>query len=78
MKNLIIAMLSDRSYCGDIVFEDEALLYANFAGGYFDGDGQPHYRRTDFQGNVTMVTDGSGQLDEKKVSRNRRNGASRK
>ena len=56
--------VSERTYCGDFVFEGDSLLYANFAGGYFGGEGQPHYRFTDFQGNVTMVTDGKGALEQ--------------
>ena len=55
-------LVSERSYCGGFVFEGDSLIYANFPGGYFDGEGLPHYSHTDFQGNITMVTDRDGQI----------------
>ena len=54
--------VSERCYCGGFVFEGDSLIYANFPGGYFDGEGHAHYRHTDFQGNITMVTDRDGQI----------------
>ena len=55
-------LVSERSYCGGFVFEGDSLIYANFPGGYFDGEGLAHYSHTDFQGNITMVTDRDGQI----------------
>jgi len=55
-------LISERTYCGDMVFEGDSLVMVNFDGGYFDGNGQPHYRHTDWQGSVTMVTDNNGDL----------------
>ena len=55
-------LVSERCYCGGFVFEGDSLIYANFPGGYFDGEGLAHYSHTDFQGNITMVTDRDGQL----------------
>ena len=55
-------LVSERCYCGGFVFEGDSLIYANFPGGYFDGEGLPHYSHTDFQGNITMVTDRDGQI----------------
>ena len=34
----------------------------NFGQGYFDRNGKPNYRHTDWQGSVTMVTDKNGEL----------------
>ena len=51
-----------RDYCGDFIFENNALSMVNFPGGYFDGDGNPNYRHTDWQGNVTMVTNSEGKI----------------
>lgn len=56
--------VSERHYIGDFVFEGDSLLYVNFSGGYFDGEGKAHYRHTDWQGNVTMVTDAQGALEQ--------------
>ena len=51
-----------RDYCGDFIFEDNALSMVNFPGGYFDSDGKPNYRHTDWQGNVTIVTNSEGKI----------------
>ncbi len=56
--------VSERSYCGDFVFEGDSLAYVNFPGGYFDGNGGAHYRHPDFQGNITMVTDSEGKIEQ--------------
>ena len=56
--------VSERSYIGGFVFEGDSLAYVNFAGGYFDGEGKPHYRHPDFQGNITMVTDATGKVEQ--------------
>ena len=56
--------VSERSYCGDFVFEGDSLAYVNFPGGYFDGNGGAHYRHPDFQGNITMVTDSDGKIEQ--------------
>ena len=55
-------LVSERCYCGGFVFEGDSLIYANIPGGYFDGEGHAHYSHTDFQGNITMVTDRDGQI----------------
>ena len=36
------------------------LEMSRFEGGYFDGDGKPHYYLTDYQGNVVRVIDETG------------------
>ena len=51
-----------RDYCGDFIFVDNALSMVNFPGGYFDSDGKPNYRHTDWQGNVTIVTNSEGKI----------------
>ena len=56
--------VSERSYCGDFVFEGDSLAYVNFPGGYFDGNGGAHYRHPDFQGNITMVTGQDGKIEQ--------------
>ena len=56
--------VGQRSYCGDFVFEGDSLTEVNFAGGYFDGEGRPHFRHADWQGNVAMVTDRDGQIEQ--------------
>ncbi len=56
--------VSERSYCGDFVFEGDSLAYVNFLGGYFDGNGGAHYRHPDFQGNITMVTGQEGKIEQ--------------
>ena len=53
---------STRDYCGDFIFENGALSMVNFPGGYFDSDGNPTSRHTDWQGNVTMVTNSEGKI----------------
>ena len=53
---------AERTYCGAFVFEGDSLAMVNFGGGYFDGHGNPHYRHSDWQGSVTMVTDESHSL----------------
>ncbi len=57
-------LVNERRYCDNFVFEGDSLLYVNFPGGYFDGNGRVHYRHADFQGNTTMVTDASGTLEQ--------------
>ena len=56
--------VGQRSYCGDFVFEGDSLTEVNFAGGYFDGEGRPHFRHADWQGNVAIVTDRDGQIEQ--------------
>lgn len=56
--------VSARSYCGNFVFENDSLATVNFSGGYFDGKGAPHYRHADFQGNITIVTDQDGDIEQ--------------
>ena len=56
--------VSARSYCGNFVFENDSLTTVNFSGGYFDGKGAPHYRHADFQGNITIVTDQDGDIEQ--------------
>ena len=51
-----------RDYCGDFIFENGTLSMVNFPGGYFDSDGSPNYRHTDWQGNVTIVTNSEGKI----------------
>ena len=51
-----------RDYCGDFIFENGTLSMVNFPGGYFDSDGNPNYRHTDWQGNVTIVTNSEGKI----------------
>ena len=55
-------LVSERCYCGGFFFKGDSLIYTNFPGDYFDGEGLAHYSHTDFQGNITMVTDRDGQL----------------
>lgn len=59
-----VSKVSERYYCGNFVFEGDSLIYADFAGGYFGGDNKAHYRHADFQGNITMVTDDDGNLEQ--------------
>ena len=56
--------VGQRSYCGDFVFEGDSLTEVNFAGCYFDGEGRPHFRHADWQGNVAIVTDRDGQIEQ--------------
>ena len=58
----VTQITSMRDYCGDFIFENNALSMVNFPGGYFDGDGNPNYRHTDWQGNVTIVTNSDGKI----------------
>ena len=51
-----------RDYCGDFIFVDNAPSTVNCPGGYFDSEGKPNYRHTDWQGNVTMVTNSEGKI----------------
>ena len=53
-----------RRYVGPFTFNTDTLERVDFAGGYFDGNGDVHFYHTDWQGNVTMVTDGKGQLEQ--------------
>ena len=55
---------AQRYYCGNFVFDADSLSYVNFPGGYFDSNGSPFYRHTDWQGSVTMVTNSSGQIEQ--------------
>ena len=55
---------AQRYYCGNFVFGADTLSYVNFPGGYFDSNGSPFYRHTDWQGSVTMVTNSSGQIEQ--------------
>ena len=56
--------VSERTYAGNCVYEGDSLLYANFPGGYFDGAGQVHYRHADTWGNIAMVTDRHGEIEQ--------------
>ena len=56
--------VSERTYAGNCVYEGDSLLYANFPGGYFDGAGQVHYRHADTWGNIAMVTDRHGKIEQ--------------
>ena len=69
MYNALIlneAFLNCRSsrYVGPFTFNTDTLERVDFAGGYFDGKGGVHFYHTDWQGNVTMVADGHGQLEQ--------------
>ncbi len=57
-------VLRDRLYVGPFTFNTDTLERVDFAGGYFDGKGCVHFYHSDWQGNVTMVTDGHGQLEQ--------------
>ena len=55
-------LTTKREYCGDFILENDTLSMVNFPGGYFDSEGKPNYRHTDWQGNVTMVTNSEGKI----------------
>ena len=55
---------AQRYYCGNFVFDADTLSYVNFPGGYFDSNGSPFYRHTDWQGSVTIVTNSRGQIEQ--------------
>ena len=54
----------NRRFIGPFTFDTDTLERVDFAGGYFDGKGGVHFYHSDWQGNVTMVTDGHGQLEQ--------------
>ncbi|MDE6039988.1 MAG: RHS repeat-associated core domain-containing protein, partial [Muribaculaceae bacterium] len=60
----IAPITAQRYYCGNFVFGADSLSYVNFPGGYFDSNGSPFYRHTDWQESVTMVTNSSGQIEQ--------------
>ncbi len=51
-------------YAGDRIFEGDSLVYSYFPGGYFDGEGAVHYMHADYQGNISMVTDSVGYIEQ--------------
>ncbi len=51
-------------YAGDRIFEGDSLVYSYFPGGYFDGEGAVHYMHADYQGNISMVTDSAGYIEQ--------------
>ena len=55
-------LYSKREYCGDFILENDTISMVNFPGGYFDSKGNPNYRHTDWQGNVTIVTNSEGKI----------------
>ncbi len=54
-----------RTYAADRVWEDGRLLYSYFPGGYFDGDGTPHYLHNDYQGSVVLVSDSAATIEQR-------------
>ncbi|MDE6854114.1 MAG: hypothetical protein K2J38_03560, partial [Muribaculaceae bacterium] len=55
---------SDRRYMGSYTFNADTLERIDFTGGYFDGRGNAHFMFTDWQGNVTITTDSSGEIEQ--------------
>ncbi|MDE6436521.1 MAG: hypothetical protein K2K69_03310, partial [Muribaculaceae bacterium] len=51
-----------RHYSGSRIFQNNALEYSYFPGGYFDASGNPHYTHADYQGSIIAVTDSTGRV----------------
>ncbi|MCM1067164.1 MAG: hypothetical protein NC418_06300 [Muribaculaceae bacterium] len=61
-NNRLIA--ANRRYIGPFTFNADTIERVDFPGGYFDGAGKAHFMLTDWQGNVNMVVDAEGQLEQ--------------
>ncbi|MCM1068148.1 MAG: hypothetical protein NC418_11305, partial [Muribaculaceae bacterium] len=61
-NNRLIA--ANRRYVGPFTFNADTLERVDFPGGYFDGAGKAHFMLTDWQGNVNMVVDAEGRLEQ--------------
>lgn len=55
---------ADRRYEGSFTFNADTLERVDFPGGYYDGAGRAHYLYTDWQGNVTMVCNQNGTIEQ--------------
>ena len=54
-------LVATRYYYGDgTVCRGDSVVMTRFGGGYFDGEGKPHYELADYQGNITTVIDSDG------------------
>lgn len=56
-------LVATRYYYGDgTVCRGDSIVMTRFGGGYFDGEGKPHYELADYQGNITTVIDSDGTI----------------
>lgn len=59
-----IVKTSDRRYVDAFTFNADTLERIEFTDGYFDGQGNPHFLFTDWQGNVTLATSAEGRIEQ--------------